>query len=104
MKYRQQWGTLSAYLSGSHALSDFQRNRVTVRNYASLRVFQGFSIRFNANIDFIRDQINIPKGDTTLEDLLLQQKVVASNFDMSLGVGFNYTFGSIYNNVLNTRL
>lgn len=104
VRYRRPWGTLSTFLSGSQVLQDTERNRIQFNNYANIRLFKGFSLRLSADMELIKDQISLPKGETSLEDLLLQQTAVASNFDMRLGVGFNYTFGSIYNNVLNTRL
>lgn len=104
IRYRQPWGTISTSISGSHALNDLDRNRLELYNYANIRVFKGFSVRFSADMDLIKDQISLPSGETSLEDVLLQQRAVASNFDLTLGVGINYTFGSIYNNVLNTRL
>ncbi|MFY0626692.1 MAG: hypothetical protein JXR07_10365 [Reichenbachiella sp.] len=104
IKYRQPWGTISTNISGSHAINNFDRNRLELYNYANIRVFKGFSIRFSADMDLIQDQISLPAGNASLEDVLLQQRAIASNFDLTLGVGINYTFGSIYNNVLNTRL
>ncbi|MGL1887645.1 MAG: hypothetical protein OCD76_14105 [Reichenbachiella sp.] len=104
VRYRQSWGTLSTNISGSHDIQRTERSRLEINNYANIRVFKGFSVRVNADIDLINDQIGLPKGEASLEDILLQQSALASNFDMSLGIGLNYTFGSIYNNVLNTRL
>lgn len=42
--------------------------------------------------------------NTSLEDVLLQQKQIATNFEIRFGVDLSYTFGSAFNNVINIRL
>ena len=104
IQYRQPWGRISTTLVGSNYLHDFSQNRLELESFISVRVFKGLSFRLSTELQIIRDQLNLPKGDTTLEDILLQQRATASDFYFFLGIGLNYTFGSIYNNILNTRL
>ena len=52
----------------------------------------------------IRDQISLQKGNASIEDLLLQQKEIATDFYSEFRVGLSYTFGSAFNNYLNSRL
>lgn len=104
VQYRQPWGRISTNLAGSSFLHDFSQNRLELESFISIRVFKGLSARLSTEFQIIRDQVNLPKGDATLEDILLQQRATASDFSFFLGIGLNYTFGSIYNNILNTRL
>ena len=104
MRYRQPWGNISSRLRASTFLDDFSKNRLQLNGNVSIRVFKGFSVRFSGNMQFIRDQINLPAGDASLEDVLLQQKQIATDFDLSLSAGVSYTFGSAFNNIINTRL
>ena len=53
---------------------------------------------------WIRDQLFLPAAGVSDEEILLQRRRVASNFDWDFGVGFSFQFGSIYNNVVNNRL
>jgi hypothetical protein len=69
-----------------------------------MRVFKGFSVRFLENLEFIHDQISLPAGDASLEDLLLQQKQIATEFESGLSLGVTYTFGYEFNNIINKRL
>jgi hypothetical protein len=62
------------------------------------------SVRFSGRFEIIRDQINLPSGDASIEDVLLQQKQIATDFEMGFDVGLSYTFGSAFNNIINTRL
>lgn len=104
LRYRQPWGNFSASLSASSFLEDSSKNRLQLNSDLSVRIFKGFSVRFSGNMQFISDQINLPAGDASLEDVLLQQKQIATNFDLGLSAGVTYTFGSAYNNIINTRL
>ena len=85
-------------------LNDFSKNRVELNGNVSLRVFKGLAVRFSGNLQIIRDQINLPAGSASLEDVLLQQKQIATDFEVGFRVGLSYTFGSAYNNIINTRL
>ena len=61
-------------------------------------------VRNNGEIELIRDQISLPKGNASIEDLLLQQKEIATDFQSQFRVGLSYTFGSVFNNIINSRL
>jgi hypothetical protein len=69
-----------------------------------LRIVKGLSLRFSSGFELIHDQLYLAKGDASLEELLLQQRQLATTYEFSSSVGLSYTFGSIYNNVVNTRL
>ena len=56
------------------------------------------------NINLIREQYNLAAGSTSIEDLLLQQRQIATDYRTNFSVGLSYTFGSIYNSIINTRL
>lgn len=104
LRYRQPWGNVFTRLRGSTFLEDFQRNRIQLFGRLSVRVFKGLAIRFSGNFDVIRDQINLPAGDASIEDVLLQQKQIATDFELGFRVGLSYTFGSAFNNIINNRL
>ncbi|PCJ96497.1 MAG: hypothetical protein COA50_06870 [Flavobacteriaceae bacterium] len=104
LQFRQDWGNLSANLAASSYLHDFSKNRVKFRSNVSVRVLKGLSVRFSSNLELIRDQISLPAGDASLEDVLLQQRQIATDFKLGFRVGLGYTFGSAYNNIINTRL
>lgn len=104
VRFRQPWGNLYSRLRASSFLNDFSKNRVQFNSSVSVRVFKGFAVRFSGNLELIRDQINLPAGSASLEDVLLQQKQIATDFEIGFRVGVSYTFGSAFNNIINTRL
>lgn len=104
VRFRKDWGYIFSTVAVRNFLNDFSKNRVTIDNRASLRIFKGFFVNLNADFAMIRDQINLQLGDASLEDIILQQRAIATNYRLNVGVGLSYTFGSIYNNIMNTRL
>ena len=104
LRYRQPWGNVYARLSASSFLDDFSKNRAQFFTRLSVRVFKGLAVSFSGDLKYIQDQINLPDGDASLEDVLLQQKQIATDFELGFSVGLRYTFGSAYNSIINTRL
>ena len=104
LRYRQPWGNIYTRLLGSTFLDDFSKNRIQLNSSLSVRIFKGLSVRFSGRFEIIRDQINLPAGDASIEDVLLSQKQIATDFEVGFSVGLSYTFGSAFNSVVNTRL
>jgi len=77
---------------------------LTFDNYFNIRVYEGLSINLGAEIRFIRDQINLAAGVASVEDVLLQQRSIATDYYNEFRLGLTYTFGSAFNNIINTRL
>lgn len=100
----QRWGSVYAGLEGSNYLHDFRKHRLEFDSYLSLRLIEGFAFQVGLEADLIRDQLHIPKGDAPLEEVLLRRRDLLTTYEYEVSVGFSYTFGSIYNNVVNTRL
>ena len=51
----------------------------------------------------VRDQLYLPAGDATTEEILLSLRQLQTGYEYSMSAGLSYTFGSIYNNVVNPR-
>lgn len=98
------WGSLDARLNGFQYINDPTKNRITFDAGARIRVTNGLSFRIYGEYQIIHDQIYLPKGSASLEDILLKRKSIATDFSLDLYVGVVYTFGSIYNSIVNTRL
>ena len=103
-KFRQPWGAISAQLSASSYLHDFSKNHIEFDCRIHVRVYKGLAVRFSSNLELIHNQLTLPAGDASLEDLLLKQRRIATDFEIGFAIGLSYTFGSAFNNIVNTRL
>jgi len=101
---REPWGEIETSLEGSHYLHDFDLNHLEWDFDLSLRVSKGLSIFVSSVTQIVHDQLYLPKGEATLEEILLQQRDLATTFDFNASIGIRYTFGSLYNNIINPRL
>ena len=100
---RQPWGQVSFQLDGSQYLSQSDKYRIEAGGGVSLRLGKGLSLNVSSWESFIRDQLYLPKGEATTEEILVRQRQLATSFQYSVYFGVSYTFGSIYNNVVNPR-
>lgn len=100
---RQPWGTIYGGLEGSHYFHDAAKRRAEFFGSVSVRVFEGLSVRFQGEFEMIQDQLSLPLGDATLEEILLQQRELATDFTLSGSISMSYTFGSRFANIVNTR-
>lgn len=103
LSIREPWGSASTTLEGSHYFHDLKKYRFQLRGSLSFRVFRGLNLSVRGSYERIHDQLGLPKGDATIDEVLLQRKELATDFDYSISVGLSYTFGSVFSNVVNPR-
>lgn len=99
----QKWGTIDVSLNYSNYLYDWSKNNLSLNGYLDLRIAKGLSVSFGGGASLIHDQLGLVKGGATTEEVLLRRKELATQFEYFTSFGFTYTFGSIYNNVVNPR-
>jgi hypothetical protein len=97
------WGKASVQLQGSHFFHDFSKNRLELEAELELRIWRGLSFEINGSYAQIHDQLALPAGGATLEEILLRQRQLATGYNYSFSVGFNFSFGSTRSNVVNPR-
>jgi len=101
---KRTWGSVRADFDFSQYLSDVSKYRISVGGETDLRLFKGLSLSIDASGSKVRDQLYLPKGDATDEEVLARQRQLATGYRYSFSVGISFTFGSIYNNIVNTRM
>ena len=69
----------------------------------NINIIRGFQFNVGGNYSIVRDQLALPAGGATPEEILVRQRQLATNYSYFMFVGLSYTFGSIYNNVVNPR-
>ncbi len=99
----KKWGTIEFKLVGGTYLHDISLNRVSVSTDISINILKGLSINISGQLSFIHDQISLSKAETSLENVLIRTQQLPTTFNYYSNVGLSYTFGSIYNNIVNPR-
>jgi hypothetical protein len=102
-EFQQKWGSIAGAVSGSHYFHNINLNAVNFWLSLDLRLFKGFSWNVSGNLSFIHDQISLPMEGSSSEDILLRQRQLQTGFRYWANTGITYTFGSIYNSVVNPR-
>ena len=100
---RQPWGDVFGGMEGGQYLHDLSKRRAEFFGSVSVRLLKGLSVSLEGQFEMIRDQLSLPAGDASLAEILLQQRELATDYDLSVGVAFTYTMGSEFANVVNTR-
>jgi hypothetical protein len=99
----EKWGSINISLEGSNYFHDFSKNRVELGGDITIRIVKGLSLRMRGRIARIDDQLSLRKGDLSEADILLQLTEMETNYSARGEIGLTYTFGSIYNNIVNPR-
>ena len=68
-----------------------------------MRLFKGFSFNVFAEYTKIKDQIALRKGAASIEEVLLRLRQLATDYSYYYGFGISYSFGSIFDNIVNPR-
>jgi hypothetical protein len=100
---KQPWGSVSASLEGAAYLNDFNKRHLVLFNSLDLHLFKGFSFFSFGQLSLIRDQLYLPRGDLSDEERLLRQRQLATSYTYFVNLGLSYSFGSIFNNIVNPR-
>ncbi|MFC1494239.1 hypothetical protein ACFL6W_03065 [Thermodesulfobacteriota bacterium] len=100
---KEKWGNIGASLQGFHYFNDLQKNNLRLNADVSIRLFRGLSFNIYGGFRRIRDQISLPKGGASLEEVLLRQTQLATGYSYYGSIGLSYSFGSIYSNIVNPR-
>ena len=107
----QPWGNIDISAQADHYLATFGNgDRWTAPQFSAefgggfdVRLIRGLSARLNGRVAMIRNQIQLPAGELTEEEILTQQRELATNYRYFGSVGLSYRFGSIFSDVVNPR-
>ena len=100
---QKKWGSVNLSLLASNYLNDFSKNRVELNSSLNFRIFKGLALQISGGVAHINDQVNLKKGDISEADRLLELRELSTQYRIEGGIGLTYTFGSIYNNIVNPR-
>ena len=103
VEQRQTWGSVFGGVEFSQYLHDFSKYRLQVSGSTSIRLARGLSVTVSGDASRVRDQISLPRRDATSEEVLLRVRQLQSGYDVGVRVGLTYSFGSLFNNIVNPR-
>jgi uncharacterized protein DUF481 len=105
LNYRTQapWGSMNFRTEHRNYLTDATKRNTNVNGSLNVRLFRGLELGVNGSYSWIRDQIALRKGSSDQVDVLLRRRELLTGYDYDVGIGLSYTFGSIFNNVVNPR-
>jgi len=95
--------TISVSAEGSHYFHDLSKYRVDTFGIINLRLYKGFSVFVLGGYSWIHDQLSLLGREPTFEEILLRLRELPMNSNHFVAVGFQFTFGSIFTNVINPR-
>ena len=100
----QPWGSSNVFLEAGHYLRDIDFHHAEIGGSISLRLARGFSVSLFGSLARVHDRISVAAGDASVEDVLLRRRLFETDYDYYSYITFSYTFGSIFNNIVNPRI
>lgn len=102
-RIQEKWGYVNISIEASNYLHDFSKNMIELDAFMNIRVFKGFSFRVYGSVARVHNQLSLVKGNLDEADIILRLHELATEYRIGASFGIAYTFGSIYNNVVNPR-
>lgn len=99
----QKWGSIDISCEYSNYMHNWSRNNLSMNGFINLRIYKGLNVNFGGGASLVHDQLGLVKEGATKEEILLRRKEIATQFNYFTSFGLSWTFGSIYNNVVNPR-
>jgi len=99
----QPWGTINTSASASAFAKDWTKNSLMFSGSVNVKLTQGLSLNFFGDWSRVHNQLSLPKEGATDDEILLRLKVLQTSYRYFTSVGISYTFGSIFNNAVNSR-
>lgn len=101
---RLRWGSVDLRARAFQFLHDTEKRNLAIGGNMQIRLFKGFSLQWDGEIAQVRDQLFLRKSGLSNEEILARQSALSTAYRYVAFFGLNYTFGSIYNTIVNPRL
>jgi hypothetical protein len=104
LEFTEPWGNAEISVEGSsYFLDDFKYYRFRISGNFSVRIVKGLSLTVDGRYNVLHDQLALRAGEASFEELLLRRTELASSYSYQVNIGFSFSFGSVYSNVVNPR-
>lgn len=107
----QPWGNIDVSTSFDHYVAKFSdgeawddaQYNLSFSGGVEVRLIQGLSADVFGRVSMVRGQIQLAAEGLTEEEILTQQRELATDYRYFLSFGLSYRFGSIFSDVVNPR-
>ena len=103
LELKQPWGNIDIQFDASNYFHDLNKNKINLGSDFELQLIKGLSLNLSAGVSRVHDQITLPLRDASLDEVLLRRRELETQYYFYGHFGISYTFGSIYNNIVNPR-
>jgi hypothetical protein len=103
LSLNQKWGTISTGMSYRNFFHNWRLYNLSFNTFVDVRLTGNLSFNVYAFPSIVRDQIFLPKGNATADDILSRRRQLQTNYNFFMGFGVTYRFGSVLNNFVNPR-
>ena len=101
LSLNQKWGNVGMGLRYSSFLHNLSFNNLNLRSDISVRITGGLSFNVEVQGGLVHDQLNLPVGEATEEEVLTRRRQLKSTYNARFEFGLSYRFGSKLNNFVN---
>ncbi len=103
LNFRQPWGSGGTAFQVASLLNDFSKWEMSIEGTVNIRLFRGFSFNVGGNYRIIRNQLGLRRRNLTDEEILTARRQLQTDSSYRLNFGITFDFGSVFNNVVNSR-
>jgi hypothetical protein len=103
LNFRQPWGSGGTAFQIASLLNDFSKWEMSLEGTMNIRLFRGFSFTVGGNYRIIRNQLGLRRRNLTDEEILTARRQLETDSSYRLNFGITFDFGSVFNNVVNSR-
>lgn len=103
MTFNQKWGTSSIGISYQNYFHNWKLFNLGINAFTNVRITGGLSFNVFFFGALTRDQLYLPKGGATEQEILTRRRQIASGYNIYTSFGLSYRFGSKVNNFVNPR-
>ncbi len=100
---KQPWGSSHISLEGKAFVDQLSQHSLDLAGRLSVRLSRGVELNLHGGIERVKDQIYLPLAGASQEEILLRRRELGTDYRFRLNVSVSYTFGSIFNNIVNPR-
>lgn len=103
ISFNQKWGNISSGIDYHNFFHDWSLNNFGLFYNIDIRITGGLSVFTFFRGEIVHDQIYLPKGGATEQEVLTRRRQLESSYNYFTRIGINYRFGSNLNNFVNPR-